>query len=226
MLNIKDSDGHTPWFTFSAISYLKEILKRNTKVFEYGAGNSTIFFNNNVDECYSVDHNPGWVSTVLSSNPTAKIIGCDENNIPIDSAVELVEKFRQESFELPVHANKLHNVEHGLLNFEYANYASQLTRWEKGYYDLIIVDGMARSLSGYIAAHMISDTGYIVLDNSDRWQYNSLQQYLIDQGFGRLDFAGMGAINPWPWCTSFFSKTVETNNQIIQRAPKSGDLGW
>ena len=215
-----------PWFTFSAISYLQEILKRETKVFEYGAGNSTLFFNNNVDECYSVDHNYSWVNHVLNANPKAKISFCGENETPLQSGVRLIENFKNENFELPIHPDRSHNIEHGLLNIEFANYASQLTKWDKGYYDLIIVDGMARSLSGYIAAHMISDEGYIVLDNSDRWQYNSLQQYLIDQGFGRLDFHGMGAVNEWPWCTSFFSKTVETNNPIIQRPLDSGDLKW
>jgi hypothetical protein len=221
-----DSEGYTPWFTYPAISFLKDIISKEMKVFEFGSGYSTLFFNSNAGECFSVEHSEEWSKNLLDLNPAMEIAVCTEGGIPLPSVLDLLEGFAMERFELPVSPDRNHNVEHGLLNIEFLNYASQLTRRERGYYDVIVIDGMARAFTGYLAANLVSDNGYIILDNSDRWQYNSLQQYLLRSGFGRVDFWGPGPVNAHAWCTSFFSKNFNVNNNKIDRPALSGDLGW
>ena len=93
-------------------------------------------------------------------------------------------------------------------------------------FDIIVVDGMARQLCGFVAADVIKDDGFIILDNSDRWQYNSLQRYLVNKGFGRIDFWGSGPKNTVDWCTSFFSRKFLLNNLHVERPAGTGDLGW
>jgi hypothetical protein len=99
----------------------------------------------------------------------------------------------------------------------FIGYASEIFVKPKGYYDIVVIDGMARVLTGFLAAKMVSDTGYIILDNSDRWHYNTLQKHLIEQGFGRIDFWGPGTGNYHAWCTSIFSKNFKIRNKSPER---------
>lgn len=221
-----DAEGYTPWFTYPAISFMKDIISKEMKVFEFGSGYSTLFFNENAGECFSVEHSDEWAKTLLDLRPDINIVVCEEGKIPLPLGVDYLGYFIKEGFELPLNGNRAHNVEHGLLNLEFLNYSSQITRKERGYYDVVVVDGMARTLSGYLAADLVSDTGYIVLNNSDRWQYNSIQKYLVSRGFGRIDFWGPGPVNAHAWCTSFFSKNFQVSNKRIERQPLTGDLGW
>jgi hypothetical protein len=222
----EDAEGYTPWFTYPAIAFMKDIISKDMKVFEYGSGYSTLFFNANAGECFSVEHSDEWAKSLLELNPAIDIVVCPEGGIPLPEGVDYLEGFIREGFELPLSSDRNHNIEHGLLNLEFFQYASQLTRRERGYYDVIVIDGMARTLGGYLAADRISENGYIVLDNSDRWQYNSLQKYFLQQGFGRIDFWGPGPVNAHAWCTSIFSRNFKVTNNRVERPRNGGDLGW
>jgi hypothetical protein len=221
-----DLDGYTPWFTYPAISFLKDIISKEFKVLEFGSGFGTLFFNKNAGECLSVEHDGLWSNHLLSLDSKMEIVVCGEGTEPLPQSIEYLNAFIAENFEMPISSDRRHNVQHGLINLEFSGYASQITGFKKGYFDVVVIDGMARLLTGYLAANFVSDTGYIILDNSDRWQYNSLQRYLIQNGFGRIDFWGPGPVNDYPWCTSIFSRRFEIKNNFIERAHKSGELGW
>ena len=80
---------------------------------------------------------------------------------------------------------------------------------------------MARSRCLWYAAHMINPNGVIILDNSDRWHFNDLQLYLVNNGFNRKDF---WQPNHPCWCTSFFSKTYDVTEGDIARPVDPGDI--
>jgi hypothetical protein len=221
-----DSEGYTPWFTYPAVSFLKDIISPEVKVFEFGSGYSTLYFNKNAGECFSVEHDRGWANHLLKINPAANIVVCEEGAAPLAEALNYFAEFAKENFLMPTISDRNHNIQHGLLNLEFSSYASQLTARPCGYFDIIVVDGMARLLTGYLAAQFLSENGYIILDNSDRWRYNDLQRYLIRMGFGRVDFWGVGPVNDYPWCTSFFSKQFGIKNHRVDRPAGSGELGW
>jgi len=115
-----------------------------------------------------------------------------------------------------------------LLNTEFANYATHLLEFPKGYFDVVVVDGMARSLCLFLAADYVAADGIIILDNSERWQYNSLQEYLIKKkNFFRIDFTGLGPLRPISWTTSvFFKDPAFLRNAECGRPRGTGDLGW
>ncbi|MGQ9845794.1 MAG: FkbM family methyltransferase [Caldisericia bacterium] len=71
-----DKNGNPiPWFTYPAIDFLKERLNKNMTVFEYGSGNSTLFFAQRVKEIISVETNKQWYEKIKSKMPSnAKII--------------------------------------------------------------------------------------------------------------------------------------------------------
>ncbi|HYF21606.1 MAG TPA: hypothetical protein VEA40_27340, partial [Ramlibacter sp.] len=49
-----------PWMAFPAIRHLEALLDKSSKVFEYGAGGSSMFFASRVGELVSVEHDAGW----------------------------------------------------------------------------------------------------------------------------------------------------------------------
>jgi len=53
-----------PWFTYPAIEYLKRFDLSGARVFEYGCGQSTLFWSKRCAEVWSVDHSQKWHSDV------------------------------------------------------------------------------------------------------------------------------------------------------------------
>src|SRR5882724_5296346 len=53
-----------PWLSFAATRFLERQLKPAGRVFEWGSGNSTIFFAERVAEVVSVEYDSAWVQLV------------------------------------------------------------------------------------------------------------------------------------------------------------------
>lgn len=217
-----DDSGYKPWFTYPAVEFLEDIITRDTKVFEYGSGYGTLYLKRTVNEYASVEHDQSWEKQLREVEPQLNVCVVAENEKVIPWAQDTINEFFDEvAWDLPFSSDRKHDLMHGLLNREFAGYASEIAIKEKGYFDIIVVDGMARSLCGYLASKYIADKGIIILDNSDRWHYNHLQKYLIESGFGRIDFWGLGPGRQDSWCTSFFSKGFAIKNKNPER--KIGD---
>jgi len=219
----EDQDGVTPWITFPAISFLKDIVGDKVKVFEYGCGYSTLFFNARAKETVSVEHNIEWFNKVKETLPNAIIHHVQANDEINTEALSTVQDFIQ-NFTQVFTDNRDHDIIHGLINDEFGAYASTISKYPKGYFDIIVLDGMARAMSGVFAVEYANDDTVIILDNSDRWHYNHLQQYLIDKGYKRIDFWGPGWNNYHGWCTSVFCKNLNIMNHKIQRPYQGGPI--
>lgn len=76
-----------PWFTFPAVSFLKENLREDMTVFEWGAGSSTLWFAEKVNYVVSVEHDKGWydnLKCVVGSNIDL-VFASEESDLYIDS---------------------------------------------------------------------------------------------------------------------------------------------
>ena len=58
-----------PWTTYSYIEFIKSYLKSNMTLFEYGSGNSTLFYADYVRQLISVEHDNKWYSKIKSLIP-------------------------------------------------------------------------------------------------------------------------------------------------------------
>jgi hypothetical protein len=58
-----------PWLTYSFIDFITERLRNEFNVFEFGSGNSTLFFAKRVKEVTSVEHNIEWYNKLKSKIP-------------------------------------------------------------------------------------------------------------------------------------------------------------
>lgn len=60
-----DQDGNpVPWITYSAAAYLDSLDLRDRRMFEYGAGASTMYWQSRVAELVSVENSPEWRDAV------------------------------------------------------------------------------------------------------------------------------------------------------------------
>lgn len=213
-----------PLYTAPALEWLDANLDPTWCVFEYGGGGSTQYWGLNCAEVFTVDHSDQWYSSLYKSeNTDAKLVqpGAGINS----NAIELDQQFWDKGFALPVHESEsdMYNEFHGMLNDASRGYASTICQFPHAYFDVVVVDGLARSLCLWYAGHMVNPAGLIILDNSCRPAYNDLQCWLIEQNFNRMDF---WQPNHAGYCTSIFKRTFPQTPEPYRRAPGTGDLGW
>jgi hypothetical protein len=58
-----------PWYTYPAILWLEPRLPRTARVFEYGAGNSTLWYAARAAQVTSVDHDRAWIDSLQPRVP-------------------------------------------------------------------------------------------------------------------------------------------------------------
>jgi hypothetical protein len=65
-----DADGHPiPWYTYPAVEYLRQLDFRDRSVFEYGSGNSTLFWSGIAQRVVSVEHEREWFERMRAVAP-------------------------------------------------------------------------------------------------------------------------------------------------------------
>jgi hypothetical protein len=63
-----------PWFSYSIIEFLEQRLENNLKVFEFGAGNSSIWWSQYAEEVISCEHDKEWINELRTVPKNVKII--------------------------------------------------------------------------------------------------------------------------------------------------------
>jgi predicted O-methyltransferase YrrM len=151
-------DLELPWFSYDAIDFLKQFLRPDMRVAEYGSGGSTLFFAQRVREVTSIEDNRLWFELV--SNRAAER-GWDH--------VQL--KYQPYDFR-------------NAADFESSDYLHALPA---GPLDVVVIDGSeesarpgARCFIGkvrpacfYHAESRIAPGGIIIVDDS--WRYPDLR---------------------------------------------------
>lgn len=205
-----DTSGPCPWFTYSATRYLAGIVRPSYRVFEYGSGNSSRWWASRAAEVVSVEHDPLWAEHLRSDKPQNVVVvekHMDEPTAFQHSQI-LLSQYPHASMAARLSSDPTRNYRAGLLDDCFHAYASVLLEFPQQYFDVVVVDGMARVLTTWVAVRQLGPEGVIVFDNSDRDEYQSAYDYLRAQGFVRLDFWGLGPINRYEWCTSIFTRSL------------------
>lgn len=65
-----DAQGEPlPWITYPAIAFLKDRLREDLSLFEYGSGNSTLWWSRRASRVVSYEHDPTWYSQMKGLMP-------------------------------------------------------------------------------------------------------------------------------------------------------------
>ncbi|NEU10331.1 class I SAM-dependent methyltransferase [Flavihumibacter sp. R14] len=150
----QDENGNPiPWVTYSFIDFIKDRIKKEHAVFEFGSGNSTLFYAKLAGKVVSVEHDQDWYNKIASSKPgNSEMIYCAL--VPDGDYCRM-----------------------------------PLTADQK--FDVIIVDGRDRVNCCTQAVNALTDSGVIVLDDSEREFYHPALHSLIALGFKELTFSGI-----------------------------------
>lgn len=147
-----------PWWTYPAIAEVEEFLNDRdgkARVFEYGAGASTVWLAKRASEVHSVEHDVGFAGVL---EPRLAEFG--------HVILLCVEPEQRTPASTVVSARRGHE------GFDYANYVRSIED-VGGRFDLIVIDGRARSACLAQAVPHLADDGIVVFDNSGRRRYQA-----------------------------------------------------
>jgi len=163
-----------PWLSFPAIDLMQASLKSNDKVFEYGGGGSSLFFIDRVAEVVTVEHDTEWFKALaeqMKSEKGARWEGhhVQPSNGSLASAPDASE---------PLHyASK----DKDSLGKNFKEYASKIDAYPDGYFDVILIDGRARTACLHHAVPKLRAGGMLVLDNAERKHYTQKNSSALSQ---------------------------------------------
>lgn len=173
--NLKAFDNAKPWIVPSAVLWLDKYLEPEMNVFEWGMGSSTVYFARHAN-VFSVEHNSQWYRKVKlyfwlnALSGTLKLIRPERRTIAGD--FQDPTQFRS-SCEL----NKKDT---------FIRYVAEIANYPTNHFDLIVIDGRARPSCLLVAKSFVKIGGYILLDNSERKEYERGVSLLNE--FERTDF--------------------------------------
>lgn len=162
-----------PWYTYPVIYFLEKRVTADMRVFEYGSGNSTLWWSKRVASVVSCEHNRDWYDSLKGKMPS--------------------------------------NVEYKYCEHVDGGQYSKVILEYLDNFDIIVIDGKDRVNCAKNTLKALTSIGVIIWDNSDRDAYREGYEYLLQNGFRRLDFQGYGPVNPFAWRTSIFYRA---NNRL------------
>jgi precorrin-6B methylase 2 len=71
-----------PWVTYSFIHFVGQRLKPDFTVFEFGSGNSTLYYGARVSKVTAIEHETGWhsqISKQVPANVQVELVALDTN---------------------------------------------------------------------------------------------------------------------------------------------------
>jgi hypothetical protein len=158
-----------PWTTQASIKTFRKILTKNMIGFEYGSGNSTVFFAKHLKHLTSVEHNQDWFNIVKGNLEKFGLTNVDYHFIPMGKKEDKEYSFYQD-FTLTENDFQIRT--------EYHDYFSFIKKYPDNHFDFIIVDGRARVECCLNAIGKLKSAGIFVLDNSDRGRYKPVFKVL------------------------------------------------
>lgn len=178
-------DGRTAWISFPAIDALNRLLKPTDRVFEYGGGGSTLFWLDRVAEVVTVEHDAQWYAALekrMQQEGGARWTGLlvpptPGTLVPGPDPAE------------PAHFASTDEASQG---FHYRDYVQAIDRFPDGHFDVLMIDGRARTSCLARATPKLKRGGLLVLDNAERTHYTERNAAVL-QGF-EVVLAGMAPV--------------------------------
>jgi len=164
-----------PYTNKNLIDFLKDYSenKTNLKIFEFGSGSSTLFFEDYFDEVYSVEHDREWYEVINANKKKANVYFIP----PIKSSN-------------PYYGSK----KLGYKNLDFINYVNFIDSLDQKF-DVIFIDGRARVECLKIAKNYLRPKGVVILDDSNRARYRKV---FTKESLNKktVHFSGLGTFIP------------------------------
>lgn len=172
-----------PWLTYPIINFLDKRLSAEHCLFEYGAGNSTVWFASKTRSVIALEHTNEWAEGVRPRLPP------------------------NAQLHVRAAADSRHYDEIAFLELELENAYTQFILESNAQYDIIVIDGIYRNACTRTALQRLLPGGVLVLDNTDFAAFSPAVETLHRVGFRGIDFAGMCPITQKLSQSSIFYRT-------------------
>jgi len=213
------NNNYYPWITFPAIDFLDNLMLSKSKILEFGAGASTIFFANRAREVISYEFDRSYYSQITNISKLYKnvqILNGDlassevsrEFKIRQDQTedLDLMSCLNEDSKNFNLNANKIYED-----NF-YSSLCANISLS-----DFIFIDGGPRNSALLLTARFAKRNAVVLVDNTDSAYLSIGLKILREAGFQEIPFAGLGPLNPFKWQSSFFIKDLEAITVLYSR---------
>ncbi len=163
-----------PWISFPAIDLLSKTLGPADRVFEYGGGGSTLFWIDRVAEVVTVEHDAEWFNALkdrMKGEQRADWTGLERSAVSGDLVPA------PDPSDPDHYASSDANYAH--MNFK--AYASAIDAYPDGHFDVVMVDGRARTSCLVHALPKLRKGGLLILDNAEREHYTVKNGAVLDR---------------------------------------------
>jgi hypothetical protein len=174
-----------PWMTYGAIEWLSKHLQPHMRLFEWGSGGSTAFFAKRVEQVVTVEHDAAWYQTVVE-----KLNQQGYSNTSL-ALIEPTSPTRSDPW--------YRSTDPRYTDLTFSRYVGSIDQYPNEYFDIVVVDGRARPDCIRHAVPKIKRGGYLLLDNSERVEYE--KGWDVVRHWDSLRMWGPGPYNEEPWET-------------------------
>lgn len=196
-----------PWMPFVAIRHLETLLSPDSRVFEFGAGGSTIFFSTRVAQLVSVEHDRGWLTRTEEAMRTRELSWKSIFAPPVTLTKPIAIS--------PSDLNSYTTSDAQFAGKSFHQYAKAIDFYPDRHFDVILIDGRSRPSCFLHSIPKIKSGGYIILDNAERLSYSAIEPLAREKGFSITEFWGAGPYNPYCWRTIFMQERKRVMNHRI-----------
>ena len=158
----------------AAVEWLHPRITSDMRVFEWGAGGSTLFFAARAASVTTIEHDAEWFSHV-------------ERALRKHAATNVTLRLSP-PVPVPVVPEMYRSTDPRYVDLSFEAYARTIEAFPQECFDVVVVDGRARPGCMKHAVRRVRPGGCLVLDNSDRDVYNAGRPFVA--GWTEFVFAG------------------------------------
>ena len=177
-----------PWLTYPFVQFIEPRLKASLTMYEYGSGNSTLWFAKYVGLIRSIEHDLEWYQRIYQNMPTNVTLV----HKSVDKQLSYSELTYMNSQDVEAYTEDIRSADHK--------------------FDIILIDGIYRNRAIANAVECVTDQGVIILDNVDYIEAKEGINYLLNLGYRSVEFWGMCPIVHHDSCTAIFYKSENCLN--------------
>lgn len=178
-----DDDHEIPWYSYGAIDFIKKFVNDKHHIFEFGCGSSTLFYANRASQVVSLESNDIWLKIIKEKlyQQNFQATNFSEKNLEFDN------NFNSQNFYYNSHKVNLNFINNAINDCRYENFCKNYSQK----FDIIVIDSLKRHLCAINSFCCLSDNGIIILDDSQRPNYQKTINFLVEKNFKKLDFIGI-----------------------------------
>lgn len=203
-----------PQITNGALEWLDSFLTPNSSVFEWGSGGSTLYIVKRVEKIISIEHNPQWWKKVTDMVKAQGIGNYKCVLVEPEPITESGASLGKSLVDMKLcwDPHGLHRVTRRQLDavtFSYEKYVKAICGYPDATFDLVFIDGFARTSCMLYGRSKVKPGGFLMLDDAQMRQYQDAKQLLAD--WKATDFRGIGKyIRNKAWSTMVWERSSDS----------------